>query len=71
MRDNNILFYFKNSFDPALIAQLIGAYKGKILLSAGQKPYFSYRLTDAEKKTLLVSIKSLLQAYKDLHNREK
>ena len=71
MRDNNILFYFKNSFDPTLIAQLIGAYKGKILLSAGQKPYFSYRLTDAEKKTLLVSIKSLLQAYKDLHNREK
>ena len=71
MRDNNILFYFKNSFDPALIAQLIGAYKGKILLSAGQKPYFSYRLTDDEKKTLLASIKSLLQAYKDLHNREK
>ena len=71
MRDNNILFYFKNSFDPALIAQLIGAYKGKILLSAGQKPYFSYRLTDAEKKTLLVSIKSLLQTYKDLHNEEK
>lgn len=71
MRDNNILFYFKNSFDPALIAQLIGAYKGKILLSAGQKPYFSYRLTDAEKKTLLASIKSLLQTYKDLHNEEK
>ena len=71
MRDNNILFYFKNSFDPALIAQLIGAYKGKILLSAGQKPYFSYRLTDAEKKTLLASIKSLLQTYKDVHNEEK
>lgn len=71
MRDNNILFYFKNSFDPALIAQLIGAYKGKILLSAGQKPYFSYHLTDAEKKTLLASIKSLLQTYKDLHNEEK
>lgn len=71
MRDNNILFYFKNSFDPALIAQLIGAYKGKILLSAGQKPYFSYRLTDAEKKTVLASIKSLLQTYKDLHNEEK
>ena len=71
MRDNNILFCFKNSFDPALIAQLIGVYKGKILLSAGQKPYFSYRLTDAEKKTLLASIKSLLQTYKDLHNEEK
>ena len=71
MRDNNILFCFKNSFDPALIAQLIGAYKGKILLSAGQKPYFSYRLTDAEKKTVLASIKSLLQTYKDLHNEEK
>lgn len=71
VRDGSVLCYFKNSFNPALIADLIGVYKGRVLLSAGQKPYFSYRLTDEERKNLPASIKSLLQAYKDLHNAQK
>ncbi len=71
VRDNHVLCYFKNSFDPSRIAALIGQYKGKILLSAGQKPYFSCRLSNEEKKHPLPCIKSLLQAYKDLHDEIK
>ena len=70
-KEGSILFYFKESFDPMHLSGLIGKYQGRILLSAGQKPYFSYRLQEAEKKALLPCIKSLLQAYKDLHDEVK
>ncbi|MBQ4518943.1 MAG: transcription-repair coupling factor [Clostridia bacterium] len=70
-REGSVLCYFKESFDPAVIAELIGHYKGRILLSAGQKPYFAYRLTEEDKKNMAFCIKSLLQTFKDLHNQEK
>jgi len=71
VREGSILCYFKESFDPAHIAALIGKYNGRILLSAGQKPYFSYRLTAEDVNNIANCIKSLLQAFKDLRNHEK
>ncbi|MBE7022433.1 MAG: transcription-repair coupling factor [Ruminococcaceae bacterium] len=71
LREGRVLCYFKEGFDPALLAELINHYSGRILLSAGQKPYFSYRLEPEEKKSVTDSIKSLLQTYKDLHHKGK
>ncbi len=71
VREGSVLCYFKDGFDPAEIAALIGHYQGRILLSAGQKPYFAYRMTEADKKSMAGCIKSLLQTYRDLHNGEK
>lgn len=70
-REGSVLCYFKDSFGPALIAALIGRYQGRILLSAGQKPYFAYRMSEQDKKNLTFCIKSLLQTLKDLQNDEK
>lgn len=70
-REGSLLFYFKDSFDPQKIAAMIGNYQGRILLSAGQKPYFSYRMQEQDKKKIASCIKSLLQAYKVLHTDEK
>ncbi len=70
-KDGSILFYFKDTFNPAEIADLIGKYQGRILLSAGKKPYFAYRMTEADKKAVAGCIKSLLQTFKDLRNEEK
>ena len=71
VREGSVLCYFKGTFQPAKIAELIGKYQGRILLSAGQKPYFSYRMQEADKKNVAACIKSLLQAYKDLHDEKK
>ncbi len=71
VKEGSVLFYFKESFDPMILAALIGQYQSRILLSAGQKPYFSYRLQESEKKALLPCIKSLLQAYKVLRDEMK
>ena len=70
VREGRVLCYFKDGFNPALISELVNRYSGRILLSAGQKPYFSYRMEPEEKKTVANSIKSLLQTYKDLHTNE-
>ncbi|MBR6729254.1 MAG: transcription-repair coupling factor, partial [Clostridia bacterium] len=71
VKEGRVICYFKEGFDPLLIAKLVNQYSGRILLSAGQKPYFSYRMEAEEKKSVADSIKSLLQAYKDLHSEEK
>ncbi len=67
VREGRVLCYFKDSFDPSVIAAMIGQYGGRILLSAGQKPYFSYRMQEEERKNTVACVKSLLQAYKGLH----
>ncbi len=71
VREGSVLCYFKESFDPAVMAALIGHYNGRILLSAGQKPYFAYRMQEMDKKNIASCIKSLLQTLKDLHNEQK
>jgi len=70
LREGRVLCYFKDGFNPAWIAELVNLYSGRIMLSAGNKPYFSCRLEPEEKKKLADSIKSLLQAYKDLHSEK-
>ncbi len=71
VRDGSVLCYFKESFNPAVIGELIGRFSGRILLSAGQKPYFAYRMTAEDKKSPTGCIKILLQAFKDLHSDAK
>jgi len=68
--EGRVLCYFKESFNPGLIAELVNRYAGRIMLSAGQKPYFSYRMESEEKRDVPSSIKSLLQTYKDLHTEK-
>ncbi len=71
IKEGRVLCYFKNSFEPAVIAGMVGVYGGRFLLSAGQKPYFSYRMQEGEKRAVLSCIKSLLQTLKSLHTEEK
>ncbi|MBE7035117.1 MAG: transcription-repair coupling factor [Ruminococcaceae bacterium] len=71
VREGSVLCYFKDGFDPAQIAALIGKFQGRILLSAGQKPYFAYKMTAEDKKDVLGCIKILLQSFWDLHRDKK
>ena len=52
-------------FEP--ISGLISQYQGRILLSAGNKPYMTMKLTKEEQKNPLELIKNVLQFYIDLH----
>jgi transcription-repair coupling factor (superfamily II helicase) len=65
------LFYFKGAFDMKIVAALIGKFRGAILLNAGEKPYFSYRIDEKGKAVPLSDITILLQSYKRLQSEEK
>ncbi len=71
IKEGRVLCYFKDSFNPAIIAEMIGVYGGRILLSAGQKPYFSYRMLEAERRSPVSCVKSLLQTLKSLQDAGK
>jgi len=66
-KNDRILFYFAGEVNFEAISSLIAEYKGRILLSAGKTPYFTFNANTDEKKNLLSSIKSLLQSFKLLH----
>ena len=53
------------NFEP--ISGLIAQYQGRILLSAGNKPYMTMKLTKEEQKNPMGLIKNVLQCYMDLH----
>ena len=63
--------YFKDAIDFESVSGLISNYQGRILLSAGAKPYLTMKLNAEEKKNPTERIKSLLQCYIDLHTEEK
>ncbi len=69
-KNDRILFYFRGDVDFEVLSLLIAKYNGRILFSAGKEPYFTFNATAEEKKTLLLSIKSLLQAFKHLHTEK-
>lgn len=66
-KNDRIFFYFAGDVNFETISGLIAEYKGRILLSAGKMPYFTFNATTEEKKNLLASVKSLLQSLKLLH----
>lgn len=66
-KNDRVVFYFAGAVDIEKLSALISQYKGRILFSAGKDPYFSFNANAEERKNLLASIKSLLQAFKLLH----
>lgn len=66
-KNDRIIFTFSGNVDFEIISSLIAKYNGRILLSAGKVPYFSFNPNAQEKKNLLSCVKSLLQAFKLLH----
>lgn len=70
LKNDRIMFYFAQDVNIKILSELISKYKGRILFSAGKEPYFSFNANSEEKKNLLSSIKSLLQAFKVLHTEK-
>jgi len=70
-KNDRIFFYFSGEVDFEVVSHLIAKYKGRILLSAGNLPYFTLNANSDEKKALLSCVKSLLQSFKLLHHKEK
>ena len=66
-KNERVFFYFASGVDFEALSELIAKYNGRILFSAGKEPYFTLNMSNEEKKNFLGSIKSLLQAFKDLH----
>ena len=64
--EDKVLFYFKEGMPIPMekLSRLIAENRGKIMLSAGVSPYFSYRLSGKNEKQNLANIKSLLQMLK-------
>ena len=69
-KNDRVFFYFSGDVDFEVISSLIAEYKGRILLSAGKSPYFTFNANSEEKKKLLSCVKSLLQSLKLLHQRK-
>ncbi|MBR5157896.1 MAG: transcription-repair coupling factor [Clostridia bacterium] len=66
-RDGKMTLYYKSDIDFEKASALIGEYKGRILLSAGNKPYITMKLSKDEQKNPLELIKNMLQCYINLH----
>ena len=62
-KESRMVCRFKDAVNLEAVAGLIGEYRGRLLLSAGNKPYLTLKLSDSEKKKPLETIKKLLQAY--------
>ena len=62
-KDNVVLFEFRESskIDVALVSKLIVHYPRSLLLTATNKPYLTYKISNINKNGLVVNIKKLLQ----------
>lgn len=70
--NGNVLFKFNTGgVDLRIISGLVEKMPQKILFSATDKPYITYRAKQVEKKKLLDNIKFVLQTIKELKNTEK
>ena len=66
-REGKLTLRLRSEIDFEPISGLISQYQGRILLSAGNKPYMTMKLTKEEQKNPLELIKNVLQFYIDLH----
>jgi transcription-repair coupling factor (superfamily II helicase) len=65
--DNIIIqFYNDKSVNMKAIAEVIGQFEGKLLFTASDKPYLTYKAVNVEKNKLLNNIKIILQRLKEL-----
>ncbi len=68
----NVMFRFnKGEMDLETIAGLVQKMPAKILFSASEKPYITFRAAQIEKKKLLENIKFILQSINELKYKEK
>ena len=60
---DNIVIQFSGSdkVDIKKIGEIISKYRRKLLFTASNKPYLTYRIQDIDKKNLITNIKSMLQ----------
>ena len=63
-KNKNVFFYFKNgnSLDVEKLSEVIKKLKGRILFSAGEKPYITLSIDEDSEDELLKNIKFLLQS---------
>ena len=72
VRENQMLFYFKEEMHLKAVSALISAYGNRLLVSAGTKPYLSLRLTRTMQADFMATLKNLLKEYKKhYHHSEK
>ncbi len=66
-KNKAVTFHFSNDkkINIEAISKLVAANKRKLLLSAGNSPYITYRITDEEVESLLSNIKILLHDAKN------
>jgi hypothetical protein len=69
-REDKVTFYYKENIDFERASALISKYNGRLLLSAGNKPYLTMSLNKTEKQKPLDLIKNMLQSYIDLHTEK-
>ncbi len=62
-RDGKILLYIKGTVNFEPISMLIAGYQGKILFSAGARPYMTLALNKDEQKEPLAAVKKMLGDY--------
>ena len=66
--DNVIFKIYPDAVNMKVVAGLNEVFGTKILLSAGEKPYLTYRMNADDKKRTLENIKFILQEFKRLQN---
>lgn len=67
--DNGIMMVFDaESVDMRSVSGVIAQYKGKVLFSAGERPYLMYREKHITQESVLPNIKFLLQCMKELQS---
>lgn len=66
-KNDKILFYFSNLNDKILstIMELTNKYKRRILFTASNNPYLTFRLDNEKDKNILENVKNLLQNLKN------
>ncbi len=64
-REGKVTFRFKDSIHFEQVSKLISEYQGRILLSAGNKPYMTMKLNQQEQKKPMELIKEILQKYQE------
>ena len=63
-KNKNVFFYFKNgnTIDVEKLSEVMKKLRGRILFSAGEKPYITLNIDDDSEDDLLKNIKFLLQS---------
>ena len=69
-KDEVVIFQFgeNKKINIALVSRLVLQYPGRLLLTASNKPYLTYKIKNLNDSSLVVNIKKLLQNINKLQN---